>query len=284
VRQLAIALSLSGLVAVACNGTTGDQIITFPAYAAGASGAGEPFSVNGYRIQLTMAQMYIGAVYINEAPPGATFDTPVCTDPGIYAAQVPGGLEVNLLSTTPQSWTSVQGSGTADLGLSWEMYLTDGDVNDPTNGGPSTVDLQGAATRESDGKVFTFAATVTINQSNRGVPVNDPSQPGLNPICKQRIIELGGISLQLFAGGSLFMTVDPRGWFNLPIDFATLPSVADSQCAIDTTSMYGDADFCIPDSSTLSGDVAGAQQGINLYTGIFTAGPGAYTLGYAKSP
>ena len=34
----------------------------------GASGAGDPFSVNGYTIQLTYAQMYVGAIYVNEAP------------------------------------------------------------------------------------------------------------------------------------------------------------------------------------------------------------------------
>jgi hypothetical protein len=280
---LVVGLSL----AAACNGTTGDRIITFPAYAAGAAGAGEPFSVNGYTIRLTLAQMYIGAVYVNEAPAGSTFDTPVCTDTGIYAAQVPGGVEVDLLSTTPQAF-SVQGSGTADLGQSWELYLTSGDVNDPENSGfgiPNIVDLQGTATRESDGMAFTFAATVNINQSNRGVPTSDPSQPGLDPICKQRIVELGGISLQLFAGGTLQVTVDPRGWFNLPIDFSTLPPVATDPCEIDgTASMYGDAEFCIPDSSNLPGDMPGAQQGINLYTGIFTAGPAAYTLTYSTSP
>jgi hypothetical protein len=282
----AIAVSGFAVALAACNGTTGDALITFPAYAAGAPGAGEPFSVNGYTIQLTLAQMYIGAAYVNEAPPGATFDTPVCTDPGVYAAQVPGGREVNLLSTTPQPFP-VQGNGTADLGQSWELWLTDGDVNKADNGGfdvPNTADLQGTATRESDGAVFAFAATVNINQSNRGVPVSDPAQPGLNPICKQRILELGGIALQLFAGGALQVTVDPRGWFNLPIDFSTLPSVASDACEIDTTSLYGAATYCIPDSSNLPGSTLGAQQGVSLYTGLFTAGPAAYTLTYSGTP
>jgi hypothetical protein len=230
--------------------------------------------------------MYVGAVYVNEAPPGATFDTPVCTDPGIYAAQVPGGVQVNLLSTARQPF-SVQGNGTADLGLSWELYLTDGDVNNPDNSGfgiPNTVDLQGTATRESDGTVFQFAATVNINQSNRGVPVSDPSQPGLNPICKQRIVELGCISLQLFDGGTLQVTIDPRGWFNLPIDFSTLPSVASDACEIDQASVYGNASVCIPDANNLPGSTPGSQQGINLYTGIFTAGPAAFALTYSSSP
>jgi hypothetical protein len=283
VKGLVLPLALAALAVASCNGTTGDAIVTFPAYAAGAAGAGDAFSVNGYAIKLTLAHMYIGAVYINEAPPGATFDTPVCIDEGIYAAQVPGGVDVDLLSTTPQAF-AVQGSGTADLGQSWELWLTDGDVNSPENNGfgvPNTVDLQGTATRQSDGAVFPFAATVNVNQSNRGVPSTDPGQPGLNPICKQRIIDLGGIALQLFPGGTLQVTVDPRGWFDQPIDFSTLPSVASDACEIDAASIYGDATYCIPDSSHLSGAVLGAQQGVSLYTGIFNAGPAAYTLTYS---
>ncbi len=275
-----LSLGLVGLAVAACSGTTGDEIITFPAYASGAAGASEPFTVNGWTIQLTLAQMYVGAVYVNEAPAGPGFDTPACINTGIYAAQVPGGLEVNLLSTTPQRF-SVQGSGTADLGQSWEIWLTNGDVNNLENTGsnlPNIVDLQGTATRASDGAQFTWAATVNINQSNRGAPSTDPSQPGLNPICKQRIVELSGIHLQLTAGGSLQMTVDPRGWFNLPIDFSTLPSVASDDCELDQSSNYGTAQYCIPDTSFGTG--LGAIQGQNLYTGIFTAGAAAYQLTY----
>jgi len=286
---LLLPLALAGLAVASCNGTTGDQLVTFSAYAAGARGAGQPFSVNGYTIQLTFAQMYIGAVYVNESPAGSggTFNTPACIDPGIYCAQVPGGVELDLLSTSAQAF-SVQGNGTADLGLSWEIYLTDGDVNNPENnsafGVSNTVDLVGTATRESDGKVFSWAATVNINQSNRGVPSQDPGQPGLDPICKQRILELGGIDLQFYQGGALVLTVDPRGWFHLPIDFATLPSIASPQCQIDTMTMYGDAEYCIPDASNLSGSMLGAQQGATLYTGIFTGGSGAYDLSYSSAP
>ena len=59
-----------------------------------------------------------------------------------------------------------------------------GDVNDPDDTSstlPNIVDLQGTATRASDGAVFSWAATVTINQSNRGLPITDPSQPGAEP-------------------------------------------------------------------------------------------------------
>jgi hypothetical protein len=274
----------AGLAVASCNGTTGDELITFPAYAAGAQGASEPFSVNGYTIQLTFAQMYIGAVYIDEAPLATGAESPICTNPGVYAAQVPGGVELNLLSSSPQPF-SVTGNGTADLGQAWELWLTDGDVNNPDNTTattPNVVDLQGTATRESDGTVFTWAATVNINQSNRGIPTGDPSQPGLNPICKQRIVEAGGIHQQLFADGQLVVTVDPRGWFNTALDFSTLPSVASDACELDQNSIYGNATYCIPDTSFGSG--LGATQGASLFTGILTGGSAAYALSFSKSP
>ncbi len=281
-----VALLLVGIAADACNGTTGDQLVSFPAYAAGAGGAGDPFSVNGYTIQLTYAHMYVGAVYVNEAPAGSggTFNTPACISQGVYCAQVPDGLEVDLLSTERQAFP-VQGSGSADLGLSWELYLTQGDVNNADNSGfgvPDTADLVGTATRESDGKVFSWAATVTINESNRGEPAQEPGQPGLNPICKQRIIELGDINLTLAPGDSLLLTIDPRGWFKQSIDFSTLPSVASAQCHLDQNTMYGEAEYCIPDSSNLAGGMLGSQQGSTLFTGIFTAGSAAYTLAYPR--
>lgn len=285
-RRLSLVLCGAGLAVASCNGTTGDELITFPAYAAGAPGASQPFSVNGYTIRLTFAQMYVGAVYIDEAPLATGAESPICTNPGVYAAQVPAGVrggEVNLLSTAPQPF-SVQGNGTADLGQSWELWLTDGDVNNPDNTNattPNIVDLEGTATRESDGTVFTFAATVNIDQDNRGVPVSDPSQPGMNPICKQRILEEGGIDLQLFAGGALQVTVDPRGWFALPIDFSSLPIVTDDECETDQNSIYGNAKYCIPDTNFATG--LGAIQGRNLYTGIRTAGPAAYALTFAKA-
>jgi hypothetical protein len=287
-RWIVSTAALLGLATAvdACNGTTGDLLVTFPAYAAGAQGAGEAFTVNGYTIQLTYAHMYIGAVYVNEAPAGSggTFNTPACISQGVYCAQVPGGLDVDLLSTERQAFP-VQGNGSADLGLSWELYLTQGDVNNPDNSGfgvPDTADLIGTAKRESDGQVFSWAATVTINASNRGQPAQDPGQPGLDPICKQRIIELGDISLTLAPGDSLLLTIDPRGWFKLPIDFSALPLATSPQCMPTQSSMYGGAQYCIPDSSNLSGAIQGSQQGITLFQGIFTGGSAAYTLAYSS--
>jgi len=293
-------LVATAIAVASCNGTTGDALYTFPAYAAGARGAGQPFSINGYTVQLTFAQIYIGAVYVNEAPAGSggTFNTPVCIDPGVYCAQVPGGVEVNLLSTEPQPF-SVEGSGSADLGLSWDIYLAYGDVDDPAinsaYGVPNTADLAGTATRESDGATFPWAATVNINSGvsesvagARGAPVEQAGQPGQDPICLTRILHLGGISLALFQGASMVLTIDPRGWFQAianDLDFSTLPSVASAQCTLDSNNLYPDsAQYCIPDSSWVPGSELGSVQGKALYQGIFTGGNAAYTLAYTTSP
>ena len=137
------------------------------------------------------------------------------------------------------------------------------------------VDLEGVATRMSDGMEFSFGAVVTIND-NRLPTTSDPSQPGLNPICKDRIIQVGGIDLPFFPGGTLDMTIDPRGWFNLNLDFSSLPLATSASCA----GTNPGPTYCIPDSNFATG--AGATQGHNLFTGILTAGPAAYSVRYSN--
>ena len=118
---------------------------------------------------------------------------------------------------------------------------------------------------------------------HRPSPIDqEQGQPGLNPICKQRIVEFGDLNLQLFQGGSLRLTIDPRGWFKQPIDFSTLPSVASNQCTLDQSSMVGNAQYCIPDASNLPGGQLGSGQGQNLFNGIFGAGGAAFTLTYSS--
>ena len=256
-RRIAWLVVVLVCVALACNGTTGDQLLTFPAFASGVPGALQPFIVNGYSVQLTTAKMHIGAVYVNESPIGTTAETPVCINPGIYAAQVPGPIDVDLLNPMPQPWVCSppncmpasapqQGSGTMDLGQSWELWLSDetpggqSDSIDNTNF-DHIVDLQGIATRLSDSQQFPFAAIVTINATNRGIATTDPAQPGLNPICKQRIVLIGGIALTFFGGGALNVTIDPRVWFALEsqLDFASLPLTTDTPCS-SSSAPYGD--------------------------------------------
>jgi hypothetical protein len=296
-----------------CSGTTGDELLTFRAYAEGTPGASQPFSTNGYSVQLTAAQMRIGAVYFLEAPPLTGFDGPSCIAPSLYAAQVPGPIELELLSSQPQEF-SVFGNGTADTALSWQLWLTDGDVNAANVA--HIADLQGVATR-ADGMRFAFGAVVTINAANRLGTASDPAQPGLNPICTKRILQIGGLDLTFFQGAALNVTVDPRAWFASAFDFSTLPlatsclsddpavplSVSDfgppvcvaglGGVACPTDAEYNPVDctaetpcelpkHCIPDTNFATGQ--GAEQGEQLFTGMYNAGPAAYSLTYSRSP
>ena len=276
-----VALASAALVALSCNGTTGNGLITFTAYARGAPGASRPFTAGGYRVELTRARMRIGAVYVDEAPLGNQAGGPVCIAPDLFAAQVPGPIEVDLLSEQPQEF-SVYGQGTLDVGLSWQMWLTDGDINAQNRA--HMVDLQGTATRTSDGTAVPFAAIVTIND-NRLVTTVNPAEPGNNPICKQRIVLVGGIDTAFFEGGKLTVTVDPRPWFHFDYDFASLPPVQSATCVTGDTSVpvdpaldFGDAAVCIPNTDYATG--AGSEEGAELFAAILGGGSAAYSLSY----
>lgn len=287
-RRLVTALVAGAVVAVvgACNGTTGDELIYFSAYASGVPGASDPFTVGGYTIQITSAKLWIGAVYVNSSVPNPGSQGTSCTQPGLYVAQVPGGVDVDLLSTAPQEF-SYYGDGTADVGQSWELWLVDGDVNNASNPSPpNIVDLQAVATRNSDQQTFSFGATVTIND-NRSTPASSPATPGQNPICKRRIVTVSPIDVPFFQGGTLRVTVDPRVWFDVldNIDFSELPGVATSTCQLDPSSDYGSSDYCIPDTDNAtgvgcSGDCAAA--GRQFFEGVLTGGSAAYSVSYTR--
>jgi hypothetical protein len=316
-RLLALAL-LGSVPAVACNGTTGDALITFPAYASGVSAASQPFTTYvganpAYSVQLTRASMYIGALYFDESPPSTGFDTPICITPDIYAAQVPGGLEVNLLSATPQPFAT-QGNGSADVALSWDIWLTNGDINATANLGVHIVDIQGVATRLTDHKPFSFAAIVTIQGVLEGPGARlqqstTPGLPGEYPICKQRILDLAlSPGVQFYEGGSLFVTVDPRPWLvNSDIDFANALETWDSaDCQLDSNAnatyengkacgpggtcddgfvCNGEdnnciAEFCIPDTNYPADTAISAAP--DFFSAIFGGGTAAYGVSYSN--
>jgi hypothetical protein len=270
-RKLAflVAALACAVAAASCNGTTGDNLLTFSAFAQGAAGAGDSFVVNGFTIKLTSAKMRLGALYFDESPPSTGFDTPVCIAPGVYAAQVPGPVEVDLLSNQPQEF-AVYGNGTADTAVSWQIWLTDGNVNQANFA--HMVDLQGTATR--DGQTYSFGAIVTIND-NRLPQTSNAAQPGANPICKFRIIQIGGVNIEFFQGGVLTVTVDPRAWFNENIDFSTLPPVTSDTCLdADQLVPITTADYAMTPEAPASGACGGSSQpcctddaGVPLTTG-----------------
>jgi hypothetical protein len=312
-------LSLFSLlfVVLACNGTTGGQLITFSAFAQGAPGASSSFTTYddkgnpAYSVRLTRASMYLGALYFDESPPSTGFDSPVCITPDIYAAQVPGGLEVNLLSDSPQPFTT-PGNGSAATALSWDIWLTNGDLNATANLGVHIVDLQGVATRLTDGKLFSFAAIVTINGVAEGpgarlVQSSTPGLPGQYPICKERVLALDlPNGLGFYQGGMLTVKVDPRQWLvTSNIDFANgLESWDSEDCQQDpqANATYengqtcgpggacdngfvcntGDnhciAAFCIPDTNYPEDTAVSAAS--NFFSAIQGGGSAAYSVTY----
>jgi hypothetical protein len=317
--RAAASLAPALFAVVACNGTTGDQLITFSAYASGASGAAGPFTTYdasgraAYTVQLTRAKMHLGALYFDQSPPSSGFDSPTCITPDLYAAQVPGGIDVDLLSTAPQPFATA-GNGSADVAQSWDLWLTNGDINATANLGVHIVDLQGVATRVSDNKPFAFGAIVTINGVLEGAgarltPATTPGLPGQYPICKERILALDlPQGLPFFQGGALQVTVDPRVWLATSnIDFAggleswdsedcqadpganaTYESgeacAADGSCADGFVCNTGDgqciAQFCIPDTNYPTDTTVSAA--LDFFTAIQGGGAAAYSVTYAK--
>lgn len=201
------------IVAGACVGTTGGDLVTFPAYASGPADAtaGQPFRFMtslGYDVTLTTARLHIGAVYMNQSTPASVSQDTSCTLAGIYVAEVTGGLDVDVLSPALQPFPT-PGFGTTEKAKTGEVWLMGGNVNAETD---PTVILQITGTATKEGVAYPFEGAITIGQ-NRSIPP-DPAQPGASPICKQRVVSPIRIELTPRAGGQLVVRVDPRGLFN----------------------------------------------------------------------
>ena len=86
----------------------------------GRRGRESPSSLNGFlAITLTTAEdLRIGAVYVDESPLATGAEGPTCIAPGVYSAQVPGGVEVNLHSPASLKSSRSTGTGSEDRGLS----------------------------------------------------------------------------------------------------------------------------------------------------------------------
>jgi hypothetical protein len=227
--SLACAAAVAAGAAAACNGTAGGALVRFTAFAAGPADATSPLtfaelpapgsSASPFSITLTSASMHIGAVYVTQAAPSAPQGTS-CIEESTYVAQVPGPVDVDLLSPSPQEFT-VFGDGTDLPGQTGEIWLTHGDVTAPADPTP-VICLSGVATNGND--VIPFFGAITIGL-NRQSPVSDPSQPGLSPLCQQRILKIAPIQFELFQGGTMTVRADPRAWFTASyVDFSRLPA------------------------------------------------------------
>ncbi len=220
-------IALCGFALSGCVGTTGSDLVTFDAAAAGPPDAvaGEPYaftSGRGYAVTLTRATLHVGAIYLNRARAISGEQATGCILPGIYVAQVTEGIDVDVLSPSPQPFPR-RGEGTADRAIVGEVWLNHGNVDAPDDAG---VVLDVAGTAEKDGAAYPFEGTITIGQ-NRAIPVTDPALPSQHPICKERIVSPIDVDLRPKDGGSLLLRVDPRGLF-ANVDFAKLDQASAS--------------------------------------------------------
>jgi hypothetical protein len=207
-----------------CVETTGGDMVTFHALAAGPANATFPlqFETGGFSVTLRRARLHVGAVYLNESAPISVSQETSCLLPGLYVAQVTSSVDVDLLSSEPVAFPEL-GRGNSHTAVSGEVWLSGGDVNASDD---NTVILDVAGTATKDGVDRPFDGALTIG-SNRAIAVKDPALPGSNPICKQRIVSPIPTDVTLSSGGTLTLRIDPRGMFS-NVDFSQLEGVQTS--------------------------------------------------------
>ncbi|HVW27873.1 MAG TPA: hypothetical protein VHC69_21050 [Polyangiaceae bacterium] len=233
----------AGVLAACGPRDTGGELVSFHAYASGLSDVDGEIDFDtgaGFHVRLSEARMHLGAVYwrLGKSNPGSANAS--CVGDTTYGLEVPGGVDVDVLSARLQEF-SVLGNATTDLDQSGEIWLVDGDINAI---GSTTVVVAAKGVASRNETSFPFEGSITIGQ-NRLVPPSNPAQPGENPICKQRIIAPIPLSLRPAPGGDLLLRVDPRSWLG-DVDFSTLSPGEDG-----TT-------LEIPDATTGSGTDAAA--------------------------
>lgn len=210
----------TALVAPACLGSTGSELVTFEASAAGVPDvvAGRPFvNGRGYVVTLERAWLRVGAVFLSRTAPVSGGQTRECYASGGYVGEVLSGLDVDLLSSAPQRFAEL-GRGTRDRARSCEVWLT-GDRVDAENDKTVILDAKGTAIR--GGEVIPFEAKLTIGKNR--VPQNDdPTRPGATPLCSLRIVSPIACDVAPDTTGALRLSIDARNVF-ANVEFADLP-------------------------------------------------------------
>jgi len=117
-RPTLILLSLAAFAAAAgCGGTTGQSVVSFPATATGTAAA--PFTVQGWSVTLTKAQVSFGPIYFCPVAGGAE------TNCSVAVVELLTVTPVDALDPTPQPLGEVEGttgvveSATWDYGITW---------------------------------------------------------------------------------------------------------------------------------------------------------------------
>ncbi len=244
---------------VACVGTTGGEIVDFPAAVAGGEDATSPLAFDEtttgghlWHVILTTATLHIGALYLDQALPVSGAGTTTCILPGTYTAQVLEPIDVDLLSSAPQRFSSL-GHGTTTPSLAAQVWLTGGDVNAVSDATKILV-VAGTA-RDDAGTDIPFEGTVTIS-TNRD---SASTTAGTSPPCKQRIVSPIATTTTVATTGGLLLRVDAKRLF-ANVDFSKL--------APDASGFAFSDDPSSPDYT---------QPSINLWTNLHSAGTYAFS-------
>jgi len=243
-------LVLAAMLTASCGGSTGNNLVTFRAAAAGPDSAGSPslaFTTDrGWNVVLTRGTLHVGAIYLNQSVPVSGAQDTSCILPGTYVAEVTTGQDVNLLSGSPQPFPA-PGTGVTIVALAGQVWLTGGNINTVADETPV---LTIAGTAEQNGVMVSFEGAVTIG-ANRASDSSSTALAGANPICKQRIVSPIPVAIQAQANGSLLLRIDPKALF-INVDFAA----AEGKGSV----------YTFPDDSS-------DQPSRNLYQNLHSAAP-----------
>jgi hypothetical protein len=212
--------ALAAAMTASCGGSTGGDLVNFPAAAAGPPGAtaGQGLEIvndRGWKVTLTKTVLHVGAVYLNQSIPVSGAQDTSCILPGTYVAQVIAGQDVDLLSGAAQPFPA-PGTGVTFAALAGQVWLTWDDVNTVAETRPV---LTIAGTAERAGVTVAFQGAVTIG-SNRAADSGSTNLAGANPICKQRIVSPIPAEIEPESSGSLLLRIDPAALF-INVDFGT---------------------------------------------------------------
>ncbi len=265
-RRAIVVASLVAL-SVACVGSTGGDVIDFPAAAAGprdaTPGRLELVNDRGWHVVLTKATLHIGALYLSQSEPVSGAQATACILPGTYVAQVTAGRDVDLLSPAPQPFPR-SGHGTTLEAIVGQVWLTGGAV-DQTNDATPILLLEGTADRDGDVRPFKGQITISTNRLEQG-----GTTAGSNTICKQRIVSPIPTSITIQHAGGLVLRIDPRTLF-VNVDFGAL---------VKFSSDYGFSDD--PSQTDPKSPTVYTQPSANLYENLH-AGTGLYAFEWDSS-
>jgi hypothetical protein len=208
----------TAIVTVSCGGSTGDNLVSFQAAAAGpvdaVSSQALVFTTDrGWNVVLTKGTLHVGAIYLNQSVPVSGAQDTSCILPGTYVAQVTTGEDVDLLSGAPQPF-SAPGTGVTIPALAGQVWLTGGHINSVADDTPI---LTVAGSAEQKGVSVAFEGVLTIG-ANRAADSASTTLAGANPICKQRIVSPIPATIEPETTGSLLLRIAPDALFT-NIDF-----------------------------------------------------------------